>query len=207
MLELVQHMLRLLDSGIPIGIATGRGPSVRHAMRHALPPRLYSRVLIGYYSGDQIGNLNQTDCPDQGDLVCDELQPFLAVVDELKTIARVTLRKRQVIAEPSLGMDVIELWRQTSDLIERYSLPNIRVVRSCRSVDILAPSVSKASLLRVGRESWKIPRFCFKPLIYRRESENRPPTPQPSAGNPEHSHQNDLCVPSDMAPTQPVFPD
>jgi hypothetical protein len=60
---------------------------------------------------------------------------------------------------------------------------------------------------RVGRESWKIPRFCFKPLIYRRESENRPPTPQPSAGNPEHSHQNDLCVPSDMAPTQPVFPD
>ena len=65
----------------------------------------------------------------------------------------------------------------------------------------------EALYTRVGRESWKIPRFCFKPLIYRRESENRPPTPQPSAGNPEHSHQNDLCVPSDMAPTQPVFPD
>jgi hypothetical protein len=73
--------------------------------------------------------------------------------------------------------------------------------------DKAAPEWLVQRFKRVGRESWKIPRFCFKPLIYRRESENRPPTPQPSAGNPEHSHQNDLCVPSDMAPTQPVFPD
>lgn len=153
-LELVKHILYLLDSGIPVGVATGRGPSVRHEMRRNLPSRLYSRVLIGYYSGDQVGNLNQTNCPDQSDSVCEELQPFLAILDQLRMIARVTFRRRQIIAEPSSGINVMSLWQQVSDLIEHHSLSNIRVVRSCRSVDILAPNVSKASLLKHMRNTY-----------------------------------------------------
>lgn len=154
-LELIQHMLRLLEAGIPIGIATGRGPSVRHEMRRCLPSRLYSRVLIGYYSGDQVGDLTQTDCPDQGASVCEELQPLLPALDHLGLIARVTLRRRQIIVEPGAGMNVSDLWRRISILLERNSLPNIRAVRSCRSVDILAPGVSKAGLLEHMRKTFR----------------------------------------------------
>lgn len=107
----------------------------------------------------------------------------------------------------------IAIMRPTESNVRHYMELESQVVARASNFADVAQRVAWATpeldptLQRVGRESWKIPRFCFKPLIYRRESENRPPTPQPSAGNPEHSHQNDLCVPSDMAPTQPVFPD
>lgn len=153
--ELIQHMLRLLDAGIPIGIATGRGPSVRHQMRKYIPSRLYSRVLIGYYSGDQVGDLTQTDCPDQDGSVCEELRPLLPELDHLRLIAQITLRRRQIIVEPRSGMNVSDLWQQTSVLLERNSPPNIRTVRSCRSVDILAPGVSKAGMLGYMRKTYR----------------------------------------------------
>lgn len=155
-LELIQHMLRLLDAGIPIGIATGRGPSVRYEMRRCLPSRLYARVLIGYYSGDQVGDLTKIDCPDQGTYVCEELQPLLPVLDHLGIVAQVTLRRRQIILEPGSGTHVVDLWRQTSKLLRRYSLHNLRAVCSCRSVDILAPGVSKADLLGHMQENYRL---------------------------------------------------
>lgn len=154
-IEMAHHLLRLLNAGIPIGIATGRGSSVRDEMRRCLPSNLYSRVLIGYYSGDQVGDLTQVDCPDQGNSVCEELQPLLPVLNHLEKIAQFTLRRRQIIVEPRAGMNVMDLWQQTSKILKYSSLPNIKAVRSCRSVDILAPGVSKAGLLGYMRERYR----------------------------------------------------
>lgn len=54
----VDQLIRLADNGILIGIATGRGSSAGARMREALPERLHSGVLIGYFNGALIRTLD-----------------------------------------------------------------------------------------------------------------------------------------------------
>ena len=56
--EIVAELMRLADSGIAIGFATGRGGSAGEALRKALPERLHPLVTVGYYNGGHIRPLS-----------------------------------------------------------------------------------------------------------------------------------------------------
>lgn len=52
--EILSELTRLLDAGLRIGIATGRGGSAGEALRATLPDRVHGRVIVGYYNGGHI---------------------------------------------------------------------------------------------------------------------------------------------------------
>lgn len=53
-LALVPELVRLLESGVRIGFATGRGDSLIDVLRKKLPPDLWPRITVGCYSGSAI---------------------------------------------------------------------------------------------------------------------------------------------------------
>ena len=72
--EMIAELVRLLDAGVLIGIATGRGGSVQRDLRSKLPENLWRRVLVGYYNGAEIDYLDVDVAPGTPADVCLPLQ-------------------------------------------------------------------------------------------------------------------------------------
>ncbi|OYX94353.1 MAG: hypothetical protein B7Y76_10750, partial [Sphingobacteriia bacterium 35-40-5] len=53
--EVAASLIDILEKGIVIGIATGRGKSVRKDLQKAIPEQYWSRIIIGYYNCSDIG--------------------------------------------------------------------------------------------------------------------------------------------------------
>ncbi len=100
--------------GIPVGIATGRGKSVRERLQEALPRDLWERVVVGYYNGADIGLLSDDSRPDGTKAVSEPLRP----VEELLVrqipflgSCETELRPWQITLKPAASMALDRLWR------------------------------------------------------------------------------------------------
>lgn len=56
--NLVEQLRRLMDGGLLIAIATGRGGSAGEALREVLPAQYHPKVVMGYYNGGYIRTLD-----------------------------------------------------------------------------------------------------------------------------------------------------
>lgn len=56
--DVLDEIVRLVDGGLRLGIATGRGGSAGEALRTCLPGRVHSSILVGYYNGGFIRPLD-----------------------------------------------------------------------------------------------------------------------------------------------------
>ena len=143
-------LTRLLEAGAWLGIATGRGGSVRKDLRATLPRALWSRVLIGYYNGADIALLDHDNAPDGSDGVGEELLRLAGALrshPELCEVAVQTDRRRQITLEARRPIPEGRLW----DLAQQIILlgdARVSVTRSSHSVDIVAQGVSKLNVLK-----------------------------------------------------------
>jgi len=144
------HLRRLLDSGVAIGIATGRGKSVREDLRRVLVENAWPRVFIGYYNGAENGRLDDDTCPDAKASPCSALAPVAQVLQSdpyVSMHATCTYRQWQITIEPSLPMSTPTIWDIVQHVVRAVGETGVTVVRSSHSVDVLAPGVSKRSLI------------------------------------------------------------
>lgn len=157
---IARELQRLLDGGVHLGIATGRGQSVARALRDALDQRTWSRVLIGYYNGGAVVPLDE-DLPD------DERAPSKFTSDistrlkqaGLEAIAEIEARNPQVMIRaftPALAESAFII---AQDIVAAAGMPGAVVARSSHSLDVLAPGVTKWSL--VERLSPNDPVLCI----------------------------------------------
>jgi hypothetical protein len=146
---------RLLHGQTRIGIATGRGKSVRKSLQRSLPEKFWDRVVIGYYNGAEIGVLGDDGCPDDSDVADQELRD---VVDRLnrdnliRSLAKMTIRRRQITLEPAEGFFPGPLWDYVHSLL--IGLPGNEAIalRSGHSVDIVPPHAGKLSVVERVRQ-------------------------------------------------------
>lgn len=160
------ELIRLLEGGLWIGIATGRGKSVGHDLRRVIPKTLWARVLIGYYNGSQIASLSETGAPgrtpDDAGLV--SLTHALQRDPRVTRDADIVHRGRQVSLIPRTAMRRDWLWELVQPFLEAQSNSQLRARRSGHSIDILAPSVNKVLLVRAiaacaGTDEVNVPRI------------------------------------------------
>lgn len=142
-LEIQTEIIRLLRLGIPIGIATGRGPSVADAFRAWLPSDLHDRLTLGLYNGGWIDRLSANFVRQDG---CAGPLEQAAVAIEEVTSARgwqVTRRPWQVTVESaqSTGPTVQAILGRLPDIA-------VRVLASGHSVDIIPITSSKINVAR-----------------------------------------------------------
>jgi hypothetical protein len=142
--EVAVRLNRLLSSGILVGIATGRGKSVRAAAQALIDRSFWPRVWIGYYNCSDIGRLDDDMRP-----AVTPIDPRLQEVykrvttDPSLVLAKVTLRPSQLTVEAP-DLDPATLWDR---LPLHLGETGARVVSSSHSIDVLSPTVTKLALI------------------------------------------------------------
>lgn len=145
-----EHLHRLLQAGIAISIATGRGRSVRQELCKAIPEHWWSRILVGYYNGADIGFLSDENHPNGTDLPCEALRPIAMELQShtrLQSLATCTCRPMQLTVEltPPASFDIV--WGIVQNIVHLTVATGVTMVRSSHSIDVLAPTISKRAVV------------------------------------------------------------
>ena len=144
------ELVRLLKSGLYMGVATGRGKSVREPLRDAIPQEFWAQVLVGYYNGSQIIPLGDDQLPQnepEKEGLLFDLSKILASDQWISSSgAKIDMRPNQ-ISIVGAGCPVSELWMYVSRLIASQGELNVKCVASTHSVDILPEAVSKIEVV------------------------------------------------------------
>jgi hypothetical protein len=159
--EIADSLEALLRAGIPIGIATGRGKSAKDALRAIIRSRsLQKLVLMGYHNAGEIGSLNDDTVPPESSTLHGSLQGICEALAGSVFVtghSRIQAKGQQITVEAISPLSVQPLWDSISDIMTSFSEVGIRLVRSTHSIDVLAPSVSKRSLLVALAERLRMP--------------------------------------------------
>lgn len=153
--DIVAECTRLLTAGMRIGIATGRGKSVRHELQKALNKKLWPLVQLGYYNGTEIGTLEDdrspsTSGPQEQSLT--RALELLAADAWLTATATLTPRARQIAVEPTGAVRTDALAAHVMALLAPLDGDGVRIVVSSHSLDVLGPTRGKGSLVACLRQ-------------------------------------------------------
>ena len=154
--EMISELVRIAGAGARIGIATGRGASVRRDLQKRLPRALWPVVLVGYYNGAEITSLDDDGAPNGARSVCDALQSLadaLRCQPALSNCARQEDRPFQITLEATRAMPGKRLWDLAHEAILTSPVHDVTVMSSSHSVDIVAAGVSKLNVVRRLRET------------------------------------------------------
>lgn len=147
---LADALRRLVSAGISVGIATGRGDSVRDDLRTVLPRELWGRLTIAYYNGAEIGRLDEDAYPDHTPGSCAELEGVADLLrgdTHLNATCQCRERRWQVTIEPEVPASTGRIWERIQQLTRAHHQESIVVVRSGHSIDILPAHVTKRRIV------------------------------------------------------------
>jgi hypothetical protein len=148
--KIVAELIRLLDAGVWIAIATGRGASVRRDLQKSLPRAVWDRILIGYYNGAETAGIADDGTPDGRDAPCDNLLGLaeaLRAQPELAQVAIQTDRPYQITLEAAQVLPESRLWDLAHQVILITGATEVSVTRSSHSIDIVTRGVSKLNVV------------------------------------------------------------
>jgi hydroxymethylpyrimidine pyrophosphatase-like HAD family hydrolase/fructoselysine-6-P-deglycase FrlB-like protein len=148
--EVSSYLERFLTAGVVIGVATGRGKSIKQELRKRIGEQLWPSVMIGYYNGADIGLLSDDSHPNSTSIPTDILAPVADALRRdciLSRLAECTPRKMQITVEPKHASAWESVWIQVQQVAHQFGSAGITVLRSSHSMDVLAPGVSKKRLV------------------------------------------------------------
>jgi fructoselysine-6-P-deglycase FrlB-like protein len=152
--DMMRALLRLIDDGLMLAVATGRGKSVRKALRHVLPETLWPHVMVGYYNGLAIAPLSCDDAPN-GDggpsRALSAVATRLRRQPEVALCAEQTDRAHQITLEPRHVLSEDHLWLLAQQAILSEGVPCVRAVRSSHSIDIVDAARAKGAVVDAMR--------------------------------------------------------
>lgn len=144
-------LTRLLQGGILVGIATGRGGSVREDLQRIVPKKHWRRLLVGYYNGADLGYLDDDSKPDNGSSTDSDLKAFFSTVRRSNI-----LPQNHVVKERPMQISILSTKVTAEEIISKMGVGHeyrkVKVVESGHSVDLLADNVSKINLVSRMRE-------------------------------------------------------
>jgi HAD superfamily hydrolase (TIGR01484 family) len=154
-----EHLGMLVDDGVLVAVASGRGTSIQEELRRSLPERYWNNIYIGLYNAGQILTLAQA--PDEKRQTNEFLNHVTRIVNELKSLGVPietirTTHPYQVSVRFHEGTNVDGNWFVIADALRQAGLDMSRVVKSKHSVDILSADVNKSRLVAYIIQEFKI---------------------------------------------------
>ena len=151
--KIAEKLIKLLKHEIIIGIATGRGKSVRESLQKIIPKKYWSKIIIGYYNCSDIGKLDDNLIPSTESTKDQNLFTFFKLLQKHKIISKdnATVRLKQITLE-NVTFNASELI-QKIESIDPTKLKNIKIVESSHSLDLLSNDVSKLILVKQIKEN------------------------------------------------------
>lgn len=147
---MAMEITRLAKEGIGVGIATGRGSSVRRDLQKVIPETLWPRIVLGYYNGAEVASLDNKSAPSQAPEPSPALEPVamaLRAQPEMRLLAQLETRKHQLTLTPSGAIGADQIWTLVQSLLVGTQLSGVQVTRSGHSIDILDESTSKTRVV------------------------------------------------------------
>ncbi|MDE0243592.1 MAG: hypothetical protein OYG31_02685 [Candidatus Kaiserbacteria bacterium] len=145
--EIIKYAIQMLKSKISVGVATGRGASVREDLQRAVPKKYWRRLLIGYHNGASTGYLDDDSVPDDDAPMNAHLKALRLLIQRQGknlTDCNISERPHQIsIRFPKMS---------AADLATIIGLDDrtdsgVRIVESGHSVDIIPADVTKINIL------------------------------------------------------------
>ena len=165
---LSKELVRLMRHKIIIGVATGRGVSVRVDLRREIPKKYWESVIVGYYNCSDIGLLSDDTHPNKKlkmDANLQKLKEFLEQ-NRFNDIFSFEDRPNQITIEPVSKIYSKLTEKILLDIIHKNTFNGIQILQSKHTFDIIAPHVSKINLIEVcqkkaGKENEKLKTLCI----------------------------------------------
>jgi hypothetical protein len=145
----MDELTRLVDCGVRVGFATGRGGSAGKKLREALPSRVHDRILIGYYNGAHVRTLD-IDITDDRPAVNDgvaSVAEWIAHSGLLRDRVHLDAREVQVTVNHTDLTDVATFAARLAECPEVVS-GDVRVLRSHHSFDVVPRGTTKLAVVR-----------------------------------------------------------
>jgi hypothetical protein len=146
---------RLIDAGVRVGIATGRGDSVLKALRQVLPLKHWQHVTVGMYNGGLLAPLSADPAPkcDTVDLEIERAGEILASSPLVAGIASVRHRPTQLTVQARVGLPDGLLLRIVAEaLASTPPMPRVRVYSSGHTVDVISSGSSKIAVVEAIKQ-------------------------------------------------------
>ena len=142
--SIFEYVDKLLASNITIKVATGRGKSVRHELQDKVQKQYWDNVIIGYYNGGIISNLNDNTSPNPDIDVNDALREIALKLQKTFSEADIELRPRQL----TIMLDSYEKIIHQDYIMELSRKYNVKAFLSGHSIDIVPLESSKLNLIQ-----------------------------------------------------------
>jgi hydroxymethylpyrimidine pyrophosphatase-like HAD family hydrolase len=145
--EIVAELSRLLDEGVRLAIATGRGGSAGEQLRDVIPQAHHAKILVGYYNGAHIRSLDidiRSDPPPAHAAITQ----VIAWLDRNPNLFKKhKFRKGAVQAAIEISdlKDVVEFQRRFSSKFGDAA--DVRMSRSAHTVDICLMKTCKTAVV------------------------------------------------------------
>lgn len=154
--EMGEILNQLLEKNIIIGIATGRGKSIKSDLRRVIDEKYWSKVIIGYYNGGEIGLLNDDKIPEKI-INANETLKFLYNKLNENFYGEIDLKLKNKQLTIELKNNFSEEY--ISEIIKFVHIQNrigILCVQSDHSLDLIVrPDVSKLNVLKFIQNNYE----------------------------------------------------
>ena len=146
----LDHLERLVRSGIVVGIASGRGGSVQECLKDCLPSDILAGIQLGLYNGGALADA--TTPPEKAQETSEFLSHVTRIVVRLQALGVPILEYKtthpyQVSVRFREGLPTDNMWFVVADALRQAGLDPATMVKSKHSVDILAPGITKSRLI------------------------------------------------------------
>ena len=148
--ERIASMLNeLLELGLTIGVATGRGGSAHEDLRRAIVSKHWSAVLVGLYNGATVLRLSDehTDRMEKPTCILNKIREALKPLADGAAL-EIYQNQYQVSLRPCKPINLERLRRSASELLCNID-PPFTVRRSAHSIDVFSTSNSKGLMPHV----------------------------------------------------------
>lgn len=148
------ELQRILELGLRIGFASGRGASLHRDLRKWVPRKHWNQIVLGLYNGavllglaDEVADQSQCESSlaEARDRLADCAFAHLLALEAHKHQVEVRLKSARSWSGTALAVAVQEILHRSP------ALP-VKVVASAHSVDILHSSTSKQAVLDLMRQ-------------------------------------------------------
>ncbi|MBQ7358984.1 MAG: HAD hydrolase family protein [Lachnospiraceae bacterium] len=147
-----------LAAGIQIGIATGRGQSVRRELQKVIEEQYWKDVVIAYYNGGCIGTLDDNMQPDKKSkgfpIEFEEIKVFLETSIPKETLKVDGIKDRNPF-QLTIINDNDERGKACLEVIKEFvrQKSTVKILESSHSIDIIPLKSSKNNIFSWGL--WK----------------------------------------------------
>ena len=148
--NIVGHLRRLLEAGILVAIASGRGGSIQEFLAKRFEPNLLGQIQLGLYNGGWIASADKplTSSSETSEFLSHVTRIALRLKALGVPIEKVrTTHPYQVSIRFREGLSTENMWFVVADALRQAGLDLGSMLRSKHSIDVLAAGVSKSRLI------------------------------------------------------------